>query len=207
MKLVSKALQNGKSITTQADVYYLVADGLLVTHITAPVEYLVITNNKGEFKIYDLKENTISQTQGADFSSENSFIHDFLNGNTNDMGLRSTGFQLKSTKVEEDMVIANWVPPLELLSKMNRVEVVHENYLPIYMAFYGKKEKLLSKIFYSNYKKAGDINLPGIITEFQYQPNGDSTITKRIYSDFKVNGEVDTKWLNYKIPSNAKVVK
>lgn len=207
MNLVSKALQNGKSITTQAEVYYRVSGGLLVTHITAPVEYLVITNDKGEFKMYDIKENTVSQMQAADFSSENSFVHDFLNGNTNDMGLRSIGFQLKSTKMEENMVITDWIPPVNLLSKMSHVELVHEGYSPIYMAFYGKKEKLLSKIFYYNYQKAGDLSIPNTITEFQYLPNGDSTITKRIYSDIKLNEQVDEKWLNYKIPDNAKIVK
>jgi len=207
MKLISKSLQGGKSITTQADVYYRIAGGLLVTHITSPVEYLVITNDKGEFKMYDIKKNTISQMQAADFSSENSFVHDFLNGNTNDMGLKSIGFQLKSTKVENDMVITNWIPPLDLASKMSRVEVVHENYSPIYMAFYGKKEKLLSKIFYYNYQKIGDLNIPSIITEFQYLSNSDSTITKKIYSDYKINEQVDEKWLNYKIPDNAKIIK
>jgi outer membrane lipoprotein-sorting protein len=207
MKLLSKSLQSGKSITTQAEVFYKVSGSVLITHITSPVEYLVVTNGKGEFKMYDVKQNTISQAQGTDFSSENSFIYDFLNGNTNDMGLKRIGFQLKSTKVEEDMVITSWIPPVELNSKMARAEVVHENYLPIYMAFYGKKNKLLSKIFYYNYKKTGEINLPTTITEFQYMPNGDSTITKRVYSEIKINELVDSKWFDYKIPDNAKMVK
>ena len=207
MKLVSKSLQNGKSITTQAEVYYKVSGGMLVTHIFSPVEYLVITNDKGEFKMYNIKDNTISQAQAADFSSENSFIHDFLNGSTNDMGLRKMGFQLKSTKVEDVMVITSWIPPLDIASKMSRAEVVHENYSPIYMAFYGKKDKLLSKIFYYNYQKMGELNIPLAITEFQYLPNGDSAITKRNYSEIKINEQVNEKWLNYKIPDNAKMVK
>lgn len=207
MKLTAKTLQNGKSIVTQAEVYYRVSGGLLVTHLISPLEYLVITNNKGELTMYDIKENSIMQSQAADFNSENSFIHDFLNGKTNDMGLRSRGFQITSTEVEENMVITKWTPPVELASKMNRVEIVHENYSPIYMAFYGKKEKLISKIFYYNYRKTGDLNIPLTITEFQYHPNGDSTITKRAYSEIKVNEQVDEKWLNYKIPDNAKIVK
>lgn len=207
MKLISKSLQNKKSITTEAEVYYKISGSLLVTHIISPVEYLVITNDKGEFKMYNIKDNSVSQAQAADFSSENSFIHDFLNGNTNDMGLRKMGFQLKSTKVEEEMVITDWIPPLDMAGKMSRAELVEENYLPIYMAFYGKKEKLLSKIFYYNYQKTGELNIPLTITEFQYLPNGDSAITKRIYSDIKLNEQVDPKWLNYKIPDNAKIIK
>ena len=207
MNLISKSLQKGKSITTKAEVYYKVSGGLLVTHLTSPVEYIIITNDKGEFKMYDMKANSVSQSQSADFSSENSFIHDFLNGNTNDMGLRKIGFQLKSTKVEDNMVITDWIPPLDLASKMSRVELVHENYSPIYMAFYGKKDKLLSKIFYYNYTKTGDLTIPLTITEFQYHPNGDSTITKRTYSDIKMNEQVDSKWLNYKIPDDAKIIK
>ena len=207
MNLVSKALQNGKSITTKAEVYYRISGGLLVTYITSPVEFLVITNDKGEIKMYDIKSNLISQMQAFDFSSENSFIHDFLLGSTNDMGLRRLGFTLKSSKVEDDMVITEWIPPLEINSPTNRIELVHENYSPIYMAFYGAKDKLLSKIYYSNYQNVGDLHIPLTITEFQYHPNGDSTVTKRIYSDIKLNEQVNEKWLNYKIPENAKIVK
>ena len=207
MNLMSKSLQNGKSITTQAEVYYKVSGSLLITHVTSPVEFLVMTNDKGEFKMYNIKDNTVSQAQNADFSSENSFIYDFLNGNTNDMGLRKMGFQLKSTKVEDAMVITSWIPPLAMSSKISRTELVHENYLPIYMAFYGKKEKLLSKIFYYNYQRTGELNIPLTITEFQYLPNGDSTITKRNYSDVKTNEQVNQKWFDYKIPDNAKIVK
>lgn len=207
MNLVSKSLQGGKSITTRAEVYYKVAQGLLVTHLTEPLEYLIVTNSKGEFKMYDIKENSVSQSQAADFSSENSFIHDFLLGKTQDMGLRSVGFQLKNSKVEENMVITNWIPPIDLASKMSRVELVHENYSPIYMAFFGKKDKLLSKIFYYNYKQIGDITMPLTITEFQYLLNGDSTVTKKAYSDIKINEQVKDKWLNFKIPDNAKVIK
>ena len=207
MKLVSKTLQNGKSITTQADVYYRVAGGLLVTHITAPIEYLVITNNKGEFKMYDIKANSVSQIQGFDFSSENSFIHDFLTGSTNDMGLKKLGFKLQSSKVEDNLIVTTWLPPMSGDPKVSRVELVHENYSPIYMSFYGKKNKPLSKIYYYNYKKTGDLNLPQVITEFQYHPNGDSSVSKKTYTDYLLNEQVDEKWLNYKIPENAKVVK
>lgn len=207
MRLTSKTLQNGKSITTQAVMYYRLAGGLLVTHITAPLEYLAITNDKGEFKMYDIKANTVSQMQGADFSSENSFVHDFLRGNTNDMGLRALGFKLKNSKVEDNLVITNWTPSLQADPKISRVELVHENYAPIYMAFFGKKDKPLSKIYYYNYKRTGDLNLPLTITEFQYHPNGDSSITKKTYSDILTNEQVDEKWLNFKIPENAKIVK
>ena len=87
------------------------------------------------------------------------------------------------------------------------MELVHEDYLPIYMSFYGKKDKPLSKIYYYNYKKTGDLNVPQTITEYQFHPNGDSTLTKRMYSDMLLNEQVDEKWLNFKIPDNAKVVK
>ena len=207
MNLLSKSLQNGKSITTRAEVYYRISGGLLVTHLTSPVEYLVISNDKGEMKMYDIKTNSISQMQASDFSSENSFIHDFLLGNTNDMGLRRLGFQLKNSKAEENMMITDWIPPAETNTPINHIELVHENYSPIYMAFYGKKDKLLSKIYYSKYQKVGDLTIPLTITEFQYHPNGDSTITKRVYSDTKLNEQVNEKWLNYKIPENAKIIK
>ena len=48
--------------------------------------------------------------------------------------------------------------------------------------------------------------MPFAITEFEYMSPTDSIITKRVYSNLKINTQVDEKFLDFKIPSSAKVV-
>jgi len=207
LAITSKTLKNGEYVVTKGEVFYRTSGGLLVTHFTSPIENIVITNANGELKIYDSQTNTVIMKQGRDYSSENSFIYYFLIGQTQDMGLKSSGFQLQDTKIENNLVITTWFPPAELLSHLSKAELVLENHQPVFMGFYNKEEKAVQKIFYSNFQKVGEINMPMNITEFQYVTGNDSVITKRVYSDVKINEKVDDTYLNFKIPSDAKIIK
>ena len=207
MKMTARILKDGKSITATGELYYKVTGGGMVTRFLTPSEYLVMTNSNGEFSIYNNKDNTVTQAQGRDYSSENSFIYYFLRNKTQDMGLGSSGFQLKDTKFEDNLMITTWNPPAELAGSMTRAELVQENYRPIFMGFYNDKGKPIQKVYYSKYEKVGDYSVPMSITEFQYLAKGDSIITKRVYSDVKINDQVNSQWLNFRIPNNAKVIK
>ena len=202
----AKILNKGKYVAVAGQVFYKKSGGVMITKFTKPSETITITNANGEMKIYDAKANTVMQMQGLDFSSENSFFYYFLCGKTQDMGLKSTGFKLKSTKVEDGMIVTNWVPEKNEESELSKIEMVHEKYKPIYMALYNIKSKVIKKTYYTNYQKIQDISFPLNITEFDFHTKGDSTITRRLYSGVKTNDEVDEKYLNYKIPANAKVI-
>lgn len=204
--MVAKTLAKGKSVTVNGEVYYQKTGGMMVTHFTKPFETITITNSNGELKVYDPKANTVMQSQGYDLSSDNSFFYYFLSGKTQDMGLKAAGFKLGSTKIEDKLVITNWTPPQQLMSEISKAEVVHENHHPIFMAFYNAKGKMMEKIYYTNYQKVEDIHIPFNITEFQYDGKGDSTISRRLYSNVKTNMQVNNTYLNYRIPSNAKVL-
>ena len=207
MKMTARILKDGKSITATGELYYKVSGGGMVTRFITPSEYLVMTNSNGEFSIYNNKDNTVTQAQGRDYSSENSFIYYFLKNKTQDMGLGMAGFRLKDTKFEDNLMITTWDPPGELSGSMTRAELVQENYRPIFMGFYNDKGKPIQKVYYSKYERVGDYSVPMSITELQYIGKGDSVITKRVYSDVKMNEQVDAKWLNFRIPNNAKVIK
>lgn len=207
LKMTAKVLRNGKYVVSKAEVYYRVLGGKLITHFTYPYENLVITNSKGEYKIYDKEANTVTQSQGAGYSSENSFLYYFLSGKTQSMGLRSSGFQLIDTKIEDNLVITTWSPPFNLSSEFSKVELVHENYLPVFIGFFDVEGKPIQKVYYSAYQQIDIYKLPMNITEFQYLAGGDSIITKRSYSDVKINEQVDDTYLSFKIPVNAKLIK
>jgi outer membrane lipoprotein-sorting protein len=206
MDMISKTLNKGKSVTLNGEVFYRKTGGLMVTHFVKPFESITISNSNGEVKVYDPVNNTILQTQGYDLSSNNSFFYFFMSGKTQDMGLSKAGFKLGTTKIEDKMVITNWTPPQQMMSELSKAELVHEKTQPIFMAFYSAKGKIMEKIYYTNYQKVGDIMLPFNITEFQYDGKGDSTIIRRLYSNPKINMQVNNTYLNYKIPANAKPI-
>jgi hypothetical protein len=84
---------------------------------------------------------------------------------------------------------------------------VHESYKPIYIAWYGPKEKLIKKIYYYEYTSYADFALPLKVVEIGYAGNGDSTITKMTYSQVKTGVSANSSFFNFKIPVNAKVKK
>lgn len=204
--MVVKSLHKGKSITANADVYYQTSGGMMVTHFFSPFEQIIITNSKGEYKNYDVKNNTLIQSHGIDFSSKNSFFYFFLSGKSQDMGLATQGYKLQNTRVENGMVISIWIPPANTDVQLSRIELVHEKFTPIYMGLFNLQGNIEQKVYYSNYQEAQGILLPMNITEFQYLADGDSVISRRSYSNLKLNEQVDNTYLNYKIPANAKVV-
>ncbi len=206
LDMSAKILNKGKYVAVAGQIFYKKSGGLMVTKFTKPSETITITNANGEMKIYDIKANTVMQMQGLDFSSENSFFYYFLSGKTQDMGLKSTGFKLESTKIEDGMVVTQWVPNKGEANELSRIEMVHEKYKPIFMAFYNLQKKVIKKTYYTNYQKVQDISFPLNITEFSYTTKGDSTITRRLYSNVKTNKDVDESVLNFKIPSDAKVL-
>ncbi len=206
LDMSAKILNKGKYVAVAGQVFYQKSGGVMVTKFTKPSETITITNANGEMKIYDIKANTVMQMQGLDFSSENSFFYYFLCGKTQDMGLKSTGFKLQSTKIEDGMVVTQWVPEKAGTNELSKIEMVHEKYKPIYMALYNAKSKVIKKTYYTNYQKVQDISFPLNITEFNFDTKGDSTITRRLYTNVKTNKDVDQTWLNYKIPGDAKVL-
>jgi outer membrane lipoprotein-sorting protein len=207
LDLISKTLYQGKSVSLKSEVFYKSVGATMVTHFTSPKEKIVITNGNGEYKEYDFKNNTVTLLQGIDLSSKNSLFYSFLSGSIGDMGLKSLGYKLINTKVEQKMVITTWVPEGENSVKTKKAEIVHENYLPIYLAFYDINDKPMHKSFYSNFQQVGSVKMPFTITEFEYLSPTDSVITKRIYSNLKTNAQVDDNYLNYKVPANAQVIR
>ena len=207
LDLISKTLYQGKSVSLKSEVFYKSVGATMVTHFTSPKEKIVITNGNGEYKEYDFKNNTVTLLQGIDLSSKNSLFYSFLSGSIGDMGLKSLGYKLANTKVEQKMVITTWVPEGENSVKTKKAEIVHENYLPIYLAFYDINDKPMHKSFYSNFQQVGSVKMPFTITEFEYLSPTDSVITKRIYSNLKTNAQVDDNYLNYKVPANAQVIR
>ncbi len=206
LSFTSKILENKKYITVEGEVYFKKLGGILTTHLTKPFENVTIINANGDMKNYDVLDNTLIQSSSALTSSESSYFWYFLNGNYNDLGFPKIGYVIKDTKVEEGVFITNWVPKPGMNTPIQKIELVHEKSLPIYVEFVGPKNKALGKIFFSSYQKVGTVNIPLKITEIAYKEKNDSTVTIKTYSNPKINSEVNLTYLDFKIPANAKVV-
>jgi len=203
--LKMQALQKGEKLTIDADYYYNPDKGILVTHHLFPTEFVKITNRKGEMKLYFPQKNELSISQDSHFSSTNELLYYFVNNLIDDLGLQKEGFTLSDSRYEDDYLISTWSAP-ETLPLISKVEIVFENMMPIYSAYYTDDESIIKKIYYSDYYIGTEFMLPQKITEINFNSQNDSTIRRMIYSDIKINNEDDDYFLNYKIPEDAKVV-
>ena len=77
--------------------------------------------------------------------------------------------------------------------------------IPIYSSYHDNNNKVIRKIYYSNYYKSESFILPKKITEITFTSKTDSTIKRTIYSDIKEDDKVNTHYLNYEIPEDAKI--
>ena len=206
LHMESHSLQGGKAAGLSAMLFYQSLDGLLITKLEAPVNQVMITNRLGELTIYDPGKNTVYRTQSLEYSSENNLIYYFLNGRTQDMGLSEMGFTRQKTNFDGGLMITEWVPPIQLNHLFSRIELVHEDHMPIYAGYYDAVGKLVKKVYYSDYQIYTDIILPMRLTEFNYLPTGDSIINRVILSDVRINRRAISKWFDFEIPEDASII-
>jgi hypothetical protein len=202
----SKILEKGKYISVSGEMYYDLAEKKMITHLTKPFENITIANSLGEVKIYDPKENSVVYSNNQANTTESSYFHHFFNSSSSDMGLQKLGFVIIDTKIDDGMFVTKWAPK-EPGRDIKRIELAHQKSNIMYMGIISQKEKPLGKVFFSKHTKTGEFVIPLSITELGYSALGDSTITKKIYSNPKTNEQVNAKYLNYQIPKDAKVVK
>lgn len=206
MEMHTQSLHKGKRADVNASLFYVALNGQLITRYTRPIEQVMITNNKGELAIFNEKDRTVYRTQSLEYSSENNLIYFFLQGKTSDLGLGQIGFQLMETKMDKGLVITRWFPPAGINHLFSQIELVHENFLPIYSGYYDVNKKLVKKVFFTDYTHFPEITLPLTITEFNYLPGGDSIVNRVKFSDVRINQRAVSPWFNFKIPHDAKII-
>jgi outer membrane lipoprotein-sorting protein len=206
LRMESHSLQGGKAAGLSADLFYLSLDGRLITKLEAPVNQVMITNRLGELSIYDPEKNTVYRTQSLEYSSENNLIYYFLNGKIQDLGLSEMGFTRQKVDFEEGLMITQWMPPSQLNHLFLYIELVHEDYMPIYAGYYDATGEMVKKVYYSEFEIFADIILPMRLTEFNYLPSGDSIINRVTLSDVRFNRRAVSSWFDFEIPEDASII-
>jgi len=166
--LESRTLANQKVVVIKADIYFKIDENKMITHYVYPIEYITITNNKGEAHIYDPKKNAVLIKRGLFYSTENDNINLFLRGRYSDLGLKDMNYKMISSKHDQGYIVTEWIPQKKTSEESNdKIQLAHDNDLPIYMAIYSN-DKLIRKIYYSGYAPYGNYYLPNRITEISY---------------------------------------
>lgn len=206
LKMESQSLQGGKTAILHADLYYEALDGKLITRMDSPLNKVMITNRYGELAIFDPEENSIYRSQGLEYSSENNLIFFFLSGKTQDLGLRDMGFRVEKTEFKDGLLVTHWAPPSAFNHLFSYIEIVHEDHLPIYAAYYDASGKMIKRVFYSDFEIYSDIILPLTVTEFNYLPDGDSIVNRVRFSDVRINRQAVSSWFEFEIPDDARFI-
>ena len=196
-----KTVIDGK-LTTVTKSVYCTNNGRLVTKFSKPLPYYVVSNSKGEMNLYKPDTNEVLSDYDPSFSSNTELIMLFMSGRIDDLGLSSFGYKAGSATREEGFVKKSFKSPD---TTKPDVEIVYENYLPIYCEYTAQDGRLLSKKYLSDYKTYGRFILPQRVTDITYGVKRDSSIVRTLYSNVKV--DVDDPNFDFQIPADAKPMK
>jgi hypothetical protein len=199
-----KTLYSGKVTTVESKVFCS-SSGRLVQVFESPTLYYTITNPDGEFKMYVPGTNEVYSERREDYSDRDDLLYLFLSGRGDDLGLGLYGYKLSSTTREDGGLVKRTYLPTVPGKGVSKVELVQEIFLPIYLAYYNDGGEVVSRLYLSSYERFSNLMLPLRMTSVQYTSKRDSSLTRTIYSNVKVDGQ--DPMFDFQVPSGAKPVK
>ena len=192
----------GGKVATITKRVYCSLDGRIVVHFLKPEDYIVTSNVKGETRIFIPRTNEVVVDNTSAMTSQDELISVFMSGRAEDLGLGMYGYRLQSTTREDGLVKKTYVTDKE--GDVPKVEIVYENFLPIYCGYVSASGKTISKTYYSKYVPAGRTMIPTRTTSITSTSQKDSSVMRTIYSDIRVDDN-DT-YYDFQVPAGAKVV-
>ena len=84
-------------------------DGRAVIHFLKPQDYIVVTNVKGETRMYIPSTNEVMVDNSSVLTSQDELISVFMSGRAGDLGLGMYGYRLQSTTREDGLVKKTYV--------------------------------------------------------------------------------------------------
>ena len=207
VKSVTETLQKGKVLRTTADIYFDPATGRIINMTHSPEEYISIATPEGKTDIYYPSKNSRVSVQNLALSSRNNNLWFFLNNESYDMGLQGMGFTVDGIRQEENYTITTWQAPLRALAEVDKIDLVHENHIPIYIEYRDTKKMTTLKVYYEDYLRVDKWMLPARVTEIIFTSRKDSVIRRSTYTDFRFGENADPKGFDFTIPADAELLK
>lgn len=199
-----KTVLDGRVITMTRQIFCQ-RSGEVASVVERPVPTYTFTNLQGEFKAYFPLSNEVYSDRKDDYSTKDDLFYLFLSGKADDMGLSSYGYRLTASETTDDGLLKRTYVPEKAGQGVSKVEIVLENYLPIYVGYFDGKGRLVSKTYLSSYTRYPTIALPKRVTSIAYTAKRDSTVTRTVYSNIKIDG--NEPMFRYQIPADARVRK
>ncbi len=205
--LQTESLQQGKVLRGEADLFFEFPSGRVIMYNQTPEEFVFISNPLGEARIFHPKQNKVVAIANEMLTSRNNNLYHFLTNQTYDLGLQDMGFSIINSRQEEAYFITTWQAPVHLLSQVDQIEMVHEELLPIHAAYTDTEGEKVLSVYFDDFIKLYDSQVPTMITEIIYLPTGDSLIKRMQYSNHLYGASCDQTKFNFEIPEHATVIK
>lgn len=190
----------GKVSTIHKSVY-CASNGRLVTYFRTPKEYYSVQTLKGQTKIYLPSTNQVYTDKKDIADARDELLYLFLSGRVADLGLMQYGYRSESTSTEEGGLLKKtFVSNTD--GNIPKVELVFQNYLPIYAAYISAEGRTVGKLYLSRYQTQGRFTFPSRTTQINYLSDKDSTVVRTVYSNLKV--DVDDPMFDFEVPSDAR---
>lgn len=186
----------GKVVTVTKSVYCS-GNGRLVIHFHTPEEMFVVTNPLGEARVFIPKTGKDDGGENIGLSSRDELLYLFLSGRVDDLGVTQDGYKLVSTTNEEGLLKKTFVSDKN--GSLPKIEIVYQNYLPIYLAYLDATGKAVNKTYFSNYSYFQRFVFPCRVTNITYPTPRDSAVVRTLYSNLKVDS--NDPLFDYDIPA------
>ena len=194
-----KKLLDGK-VTTVTKREFCKSDGRLVTVFFSPTRYMMVTNLDGEMVMYSPATKEAFRDRADEHSSNENLLFLFLTGKSADLGLSSLGYALYSSTMDEDGYLKRTYTTSRK-GAVPKVEIVLKDFLPVYVAYMDYSGNVVSKTYFSGYDLQSRFVFPSRVTAIDYLKDKDSTVTRTLYSNIKVNS--DEPEFSFEVPDDA----
>ena len=168
----------------------------------SPRFYYSVSNSKGEIQLYDPSSNEVLSQYDPLLSSSTELVTLFMSGHIDDLGLGYFGYKAAGSSREDGYVKKRFKPSDP---QRPEVDIVYENFLPIYCEYISPGGKVISRKYLSDYQRYGRFVLPQRITDISYGKGNDSTVVRTLYSSVRV--DQDAPEFDFQVPSDAKPMK
>ncbi|GEM_PF-5748540 len=202
IRMEKQSLHKGRPTITVADINYQRYNGRIVKNYIKPEGKIAITNQKGEFTIYDKKNDQIFSEQNPEYNTEDNILFFVFSNNVLDAEKSEMGFQLKNNEINEDHVVTQWLPPQFMQHLFSYVEVTYNEELPFLAEYYDLDENLVVKTYFTDYKEYAELDIPHTLTEFIYINENDSIVNKVSFSDFQIGDKSKIELFDFEVPDD-----
>jgi len=173
----------------------------------SPDEFVYISNSLGEARLYQPKQKKMVARANEVLSSRSNNLYYFLMNQTYDLGLKELGFTITDSRIEDDVFVTTWQAPIHLLDQVDKIDLVHENMIPIFAKYINTSGKTFLKVYFDEFTEVYDSQVPSMITEIMFTAEGDSVIKRMQYSDYRYGKQCDSTKFNLEIPDDVQIIK